>query len=183
MKTRILTIALTLVFALNAYAAGKWNLECHEDELTNEVSVSAVSPEADVVLKPGFPYDNIATRLYVNIKPYGNLPVSVAIWAERMNLVGGEYPPKDNSFKEYKLRGKFSPSDKLETYSVLQHDIEKRFAFFQWSKRTYNLILNNDSLLLEIPYATGKGRYRYEWDKEDFANQVSALKKTCFGKR
>ncbi len=157
---------------------GKWQLKCIKDELTGVVKIVGRSPEADVVKSPGFPYGNVDTRLYINIFPNGSL--NVAIWADRINLVGGKY---HNEHEDYYLIGKFSPLDKLETYSVSYERESERFLWFKREKRTYTLILNNESLLLELPYFTGKGRYRYEWNKGDFANQVSALKKTCFGKK
>ncbi len=160
-----------------ACGSGKWQLYCSEDGLTDKVKIHGSSPRAETIRKPGAPYDNLDTKLYINIFPNGSL--NVAIWASSINLVGGTYHGGE---RIYKLNGKFSPFDKLETYSVRNLQETINVLWFTLDRRTYSLILNNDSLLLELPYYTGKGRYRYSWDKEDLANQIRELKKTCFAK-
>ncbi|MBE8182374.1 MAG: hypothetical protein HAW61_02480 [Candidatus Portiera sp.] len=174
-------ITILLLFPVFANAAGKWDLTCYKDELTEEIKISGASPAAEVVINPGKPYDNMVTVLFMNILPDGNLQVGIS--ASSINLVGGEHRNVYDliKFDTYNLQGKFSPSDKLETYQVSHMQTSPNHLFFS-AEKTYNLILNNDSLLIDLPYYTGKGRFRYSWDKEDLANKISSLKKTCFTK-
>ncbi len=144
----------------------------------NLISGGASPLTDDVVRKPGLPHDDIGMRLSINI--FANSPLPLVIWADKRRpfaLNGGE---DHDEYQEYKLRGKFSPSDKLETYSVHKYKEFPNLLLFMWPERTSQLILANDSLLLEIPYVSGDTRYRYSWDKEDLANQIRTLTRTCF---
>ena len=175
---RKLLLGLILVILPQYAFSDNWAAQCENDELTDKVLLHFLSPVADTVRKAPFPYSSVDTRLGITMFPNGER--QTYIWATEINLAGGDITTSGTFY--YDIKMKFSPYDKPETFKMQDTGIGigSNILLFTHNERAYNRMLNNDSLLVELPYFGGSGRYRYNWDKNQLANLIQKEKPACF---